>query len=335
MPFQVPDHVVVCEYEPQRTRAIQKFYPKGISCSAFQRAWDAGFTGNGIKVAIIDTGVDGSHRDLAGKVIKSFNLTGEALSESHGTHVAGTIAGNGWIIGGAPGCSIIDIKVLGKNGGTIANIVKAISLAAANGASVINMSLGGSGISNSDIQSLKVAIQNAWNNGAVCVVASGNAGTSINTRDGYSYPAAIDQAESIAACDVAENLRTITLAKFSNENDKVDVAACGVGVLSTIIGGKYAVYNGTSMATPHVSAMAAVIAQSIKKSNPSLRGAAFSDALVRALNANVLPISAKIASPVGNISYGRGFIRYLPNNGPVVPSGSAVYSGPVFLGHIA
>lgn len=335
MPFQVPEHVVVCEYEPQRSRAIQKFYPKGISCSAFQRAWNAGFNGNGIKVAVIDTGIDGAHPDLAGKIIKSFNLTGEALSESHGTHVAGTIAGNGWITGGAPGCSIIDIKVLGKNGGTISNIVKAIALATTNGASVINMSLGGSGIRNSDIQSLKVAIQNAWNNGTVCIVASGNAGTSINTRDGYSYPAAIDQAESIAACDVTENLKTITLAKFSNENDKVDRAACGVGVLSTIMGGKYAVYNGTSMATPHVSAMAAILAQSIKASNPRLKGAAFSDALVRALNSNVFPISAKITSPVGNISYGRGFLRFIPNAGPEVPGGDPVYSGSVFLGHIA
>ena len=84
-----------------------KIYPKGISSSSFQRAWRDGYTGENIIVAVIDTGIDTTHPDLQNKVIKTLNLTDESISDDHGTHVAGTIAANGYLVGGAYNCKLI------------------------------------------------------------------------------------------------------------------------------------------------------------------------------------------------------------------------------------
>ena len=354
----------------------KRLVPKGLSASAFQRAWEAGFTGKDVVVAVIDTGVDGNHPDLRDKVIKAINLTGEPITESHGTHVAGTIAANGWLIGGAYDSKIVDIKALGYNGGSISNIIKAIGLAVSNGASVVNMSLGGSGLTNNDIQGLTTAIQEAWNNGCICVAASGNSGTSICTPDTYEYPASIEKSESVAACDVSDNLDTISLAPFSNENNRVDLGACGVNIVSTVIDSKYAVYSGTSMSTPHVSAMAAILVQSIKSKYPTLTGSTFSSNLVSLLHSNVLKIDGcspvttvsikgktlleKMGNPncpsstldikrspgytsaltktvsvqYSNISFGLGFLRYEPTNGPYNTTAEKFFSNGVYLGNL-
>lgn len=329
----------------------QRIIPKGISSSAFQRAWDNGYDGTGITVAVLDTGVDRSHPDLSHKIVDAINMTGEAITESHGTHVAGTIVADGLLIGGARGAQVLDIKVLGRNGGDINVIANAIRTAADRGAQIINMSLGGSGFNSHQINSLRTAIMYAWNKGSVCIAASGNDGNSVSTPDRYSYPAAIEPTESVAACEVGESLNDISLAYFSNENDRVDLAACGYNVLSTIIGGKYAIYSGTSMATPHVAAMAACLAQYLKKNKPELTGQLFSDYLSSLLYSNVLPIDMRTranitvgsqvlltfaprAATASNISYGRGFLRYEPRNGPVIPSETkSIYKG-TFVGHV-
>jgi major intracellular serine protease len=348
----------------------QRLIPKGISSSAFERIWQAGFTGKDVIVAVVDTGIDGSVSDLKDKVIKSINLTGEPLGESHGTHVSGTIAANGWLIGGAYDAKLLDIKVIGKSGGSIDNIVKAIGLATSNGASIVNMSLGGTGLSNQEIQALTNAIQDAWNQGCICIAAAGNDGTSVCTPDAYEYPASIEKAESIAACNVSDDLSGITLAAFSNENNRVDMAACGVNVISCIIGGQYGIYSGTSMATPHVSAMAAVLTQYIRSKYPDLKGSSFSANLVSLLHSNVLAINncgtnamvtvgnktlvqqkANQVCPqqntqagynsalsgqtnilYSNISFGLGFLRYEPTNGPYTPNGTPYYNSNIFLG---
>jgi major intracellular serine protease len=327
----------------------KRIIPKGISSSAFQRAWDNGYDGSNILVAVLDTGVDRSHPDLSHKVLDAINMTGEAITESHGTHVAGTIVADGLLIGGARGARILDIKVLGRNGGNIDVIATAIRTAADRGAHIINMSLGGSGFNAHQINQMRDAILYAWNKGSICIAASGNDGNSVRTPDRYSYPAAIEPTESVAACEVGESLNDIKLAYFSNENDRVDLSACGYNVVSTIIGGKYAIYSGTSMATPHVSAMAACLAQYLKKTKPELSGKLFSDYLSTLLYSNVLPIDYATRSTImvgsavllavapqehSNISYGRGFLRYEPRNGPVIPSDhKSVYKG-TFVGHI-
>jgi major intracellular serine protease len=335
MSFYLPKYTVQ-EMSPAALKTIMsattRVCPKGICSSAFKRAWDEGFSGKGIVVAIVDTGIDAKHPDLAGKIVKSFNLTGEPLDEDHGTHVAGTIVANGWLLGGAPDCQIIDIKVLGKKGGSVDDIAKGIRMAVENGAHVINMSLGGSGFNRADISKLSAAIQTAWDQGVLCICASGNDGNSVGTRDVYEYPAAIDQVESIAACDVGDDLNTITLASFSNENDKVDLGACGSCVLSTIRGGKYACLDGTSMATPHISAMTALLAQKLRKQQPDLKGKKFSAELEKLLFSNVVPVKPEAPGPV-NISFGRGFLRYQPEKGPVIPSGKKVFQGKLFIGY--
>lgn len=329
---KLPNYVVESTFhrDPFTTMNQQQLIPKGISSSAFQRAWNENYTGKNIIIAVMDTGVD-NHKDLSGKIIKSIDLTGESISEPHGTHVAGTIAANGWIIGGAPDSLLIDVKTLGKYGGTVDNIVKGIELAVANNATIINMSLGGSCFSSSDINRLTTVIDKAWNHGCICIAAAGNEGKSINTPDPYSYPASVDKAESIAACDVDECLNNISLAQFSNENDEVSLSACGKNVLSTVLNNDYAVFSGTSMATPHVSAMAACLAQSIKDKHPNIKGSEFSSMLVSSLHDNVLPIGDCSSK---NISYGLGYLRYQSMNGPYLPNGKSMYSNGAFVGHL-
>lgn len=317
------------------TALAKKVYPKGILSSAFPRAWDKGLTGKGIKVAVLDTGIDGNHPDLRGKVIKAVNLTNEGLVVSHGTHVSGTIAANGSLIGGAYDAELIDIKVITKSGGNIDTIMKGITRAADEGAHIINMSVGGNGLSTFDISRLNSVVQYAWNKGTVCISAAGNNGVSLNTPDVYSYPASADRVKSVGSCDVGDTLDSIQLNVFSNENAKISLTACGSNVLSTIIGGKYAIYNGTSMATPHVSALAAILAQSIAGTT---KGSNFSNSLVSLLGENILPINKGLILPAMNAhfineSYGAGFLRYGPRDGPYIPQGNKQYYNNTFVGY--
>lgn len=335
------------------TKRNGKMIPKGLSVSAFQRMWDQGITGEGMIIAVIDTGIDDSGPDLKGQVLKHFNLTDTPqLTDPHGTHVAGTLCANGWLQGAAYGGKLLDIKTLTSAGGTIANVANGIALAVSNGAHVVNMSVGASGVSQNEINVLTRAIQNAWNAGVICVSASGNSGTSINTVDPYDYPASIEKVESVAACNVSDNLQDLSLAKFSNENDRVDLAALGVNIFSTVFNGQYAIYSGTSMATPHVSAMAALCIQLLKKNNPNIGGSTLCERVVQMLQENTVPVpgvttknvntnqylsalSGNIVKPSGtNISVGSGFMRYIPNDGPYVyPANTQYRQNGIYVGN--
>lgn len=293
-----------------------KIIPKGLVYANFPYAWNDNYTGKNILVAVIDTGIDANHQDLKGKIYKAVNLTTEAITNSHGTHVAGTIVASGKITGGAPDAKIFDIKVIAGNGATIVNIAKAIRLAGANGVNVINMSLGAEGLSAFEISVLNSAISDVWNQGCICVAAAGNSGTSVFTRDPYSYPASIDIVQSVGACNI--NLQgAISLATFSNENDKVDCIACGVDVLSTTIGNNYAIFNGTSMATPHVTAMLALLYQKVKETQPLLTGRELSSAVIVELQRHIRVIS------------GLNFVKY--SDAPLI-LGTLYQSNNKFLG---
>lgn len=227
-------------------------------------AWDSCYRGAGVTVAVVDTGVDLDHTDLAANLVsgKTF-VDGTSSADDdygHGTHVAGIIAAvnnNGGVIGVAPEASIMPVKVLNSSGsGSIADVADGIVWAADNGADIINLSLA----STSSSTTLKNAVNYAVNKGVLLVAAGGNCGDS-NYGDNYCsyqdqpvYPAAYSNVMAVASTDSSDSQ-----SSFSNQGSYIDIAAPGSSIYSTYKGGSYATMSGTSMAAPHVAGLAALI----------------------------------------------------------------------------
>ncbi|GAA2583618.1 hypothetical protein GCM10010435_71760 [Winogradskya consettensis] len=221
------------------------------------QAWEHS-TGSGVVVAVIDTGVDATHPDLAGHILPGIDYvagtTGASIDPNgHGTHVAGTIAaitGNDVGISAvAPDARIMPIRALGADGsGNMADVAKGIVYAADHGADIINMSLG----ADEEITAMTNAITYARGKGVTVVAAAGNDG---ENGSPVNYPGADPGVIAVAATDSSDQV-----APFSNRGSYVDIAAPGVQILSTYpTGSGYATDSGTSMATPHVAAVAALI----------------------------------------------------------------------------
>lgn len=219
------------------------------------QAWDKASGHASVIIAVVDTGVDGSHPDLSAKLLagQDFVQPGQPPEDQngHGTHVAGIAAaatGNGIGIAGiAPDAAVLPVRVLDRNGsGAIATIAAGIRYAADQGAKVINLSLGGAGRS----AVLRDAIRYAASKGAVIVAAAGNDGSPDKL-----YPAAYDEVISVGSVG-AEDVHSA----FSNYGTWVDVAAPGEKIVSTYMYGRYTYLSGTSMAAPHVSGVAALLA---------------------------------------------------------------------------
>jgi subtilase family serine protease len=226
-----------------------------------------------VTVAVIDTGIDYNHPDLASHYAGGYDFvhsTFDPLDDhGHGTHVAGTIAASfenltgspataEGVVGVAPQARLLAYKVCAADGTcTDFAVIQAISRAVADGAKVINMSLGDTVYS----QSLADAVEAAWNAGVVIVAGAGNDGVTAPF-----YPAALDHVIAVGAFDETHNR-----ASFSNYGNWVDIAAPGSNILSTyplskceeagVPGdtGCYSWLSGTSMATPHVAGAAALI----------------------------------------------------------------------------
>ena len=227
-------------------------------------AWANCSQGEGITVAVVDTGIDLDHPDLQANLVsgKSF-VSGTSSPDDdagHGTHVAGAVAAvanNGGVIGVAPKASLMPIKVLDSSGsGSIYDVVDGIEWATDNGANVINMSLGS--VSNSSL--LQDAIDYAHNRDVLIVAAGGNCGDSFyflngcNYQDQPVYPGADGDVMAVASTDSNDNQ-----SSFSNEGSYIEIAAPGSSIYSTYPSGSYATLSGTSMASPHVAGLAALI----------------------------------------------------------------------------
>jgi thermitase len=228
--------------------------------------WDEGGIGgfprgpNGVTVGIVDTGIDQTHPDLAGRTVGCAGVTlisstvstanGCTDDNDHGSHVSGTIAAianNGiGVAGVAFDARLSHCKALfGPLGqGSTAGVANCITYLSTHGAKIISMSLGGG-----NSTTLRNAVTAASNRGTLLIAAAGNDGDAT-----LEYPAAYPEVVSVAAND-----RTGARASFSNANSDVEVSAPGVAILSTVRGGGYASFSGTSMATPHAAGLAAEI----------------------------------------------------------------------------
>ena len=211
--------------------------------------------GKGARIAILDTGVQNNHPDLNGQVIAAKDFTGSGSGHDdragHGTHVAGVVAAidnDTGVVGVAPECNLIIGKVLGDDGsGGDSGIAAGIDWAIAQKAHVISMSLGSSSPSNR----IHDAVKRAAAAGIVIIAAAGNEGPN---QGSVGYPGAFPECVCVGAFDANGKI-----ANFSSRGSQLDVAGPGVNVLSCIPGSKYGRMSGTSMATPYVAGVAALV----------------------------------------------------------------------------
>lgn len=277
-------------------------------------AWNSGYTGKGVKVAVIDTGIS-SHEDLkiAGRVSFIKAEDGEEIPEDyygHGTHVGGIIAAQDnkvGVKGVSPEASLYSVQV-----GDMADIAKGIDWSIKNHMNIINMSLG---FPDED-PLIKHLVDEANEQGILVVVSAGNEGEASGTKESVGFPAKYDSVISVAATD-SNNKR----ASFSSTG-KVDIAAPGVNVYSTFItdpesGLKtdYMYMSGTSMSAPYVAGVLALY----KQAYPSL-----TNSQIRALmaqNALDLGVAGK------DSQYGNGLIQAPTNSTVAMPDATTLPSG--------
>jgi subtilisin family serine protease len=230
----------------------------GINSINATKAWKITKGSPKIVLAIVDSGVDVTHPEFKDRIVKGYNSENPLYSPrddmGHGTHVAGIAAAaannNMGIVGVAPNIKIMPVKVINNYGwGNDFNIAEGIKWAADHGANIINLSLGSYWYS----QILDDAVQYAHKKGAVIVTAAGN-----DYGEVYNYPAALSNVLTVTASNKKNEL-----AKFSSYSDTTDVSAPGEEIYSSFWNAKkgstYAYQSGTSMASPHVAGLAALI----------------------------------------------------------------------------
>ncbi|MFC5056571.1 S8 family serine peptidase [Saccharothrix xinjiangensis] len=272
-------------------------------------AWAAGHTGAGVVVAVLDTGVDDTHPDLAGQVAGRADFTEQAGSADpvgHGTHVAATIAStHPRYRGVAPGARILDGKVCTLRGCAESAVLRGAQWAVDQGADVVNLSLGGP--DTPDVDPLEAAVDRlSAETGALFVVAAGNSGG----PGTVSSPSTADAALSVGAVDRAD-----AIAEFSSRGPrpgdrgvKPDLTAPGVGivaarsrdgVIGTPVDDAHVALSGTSMATPHAAGAAALLAEQ----HPDWTGAQLKAALVASARHN--PAATAFEQGAGRVDAAR------------------------------
>ncbi len=255
-------------------------------------AWKDGYNGSGVTVAVLDTGIDATHPDLAGKITAEKNFTDETDPTDligHGTHIASTIAGTGAqskgrFTGVAPGAKLLDGKVCAPDCSD-SSVLAGMQWAVDQGAQVINLSLGSDDVPGVD--PIEQAINDlSAERGTLFVVAAGNDGKA----EGVGTPATADAALAVAAVTKKDEPVAFSNRGPRREDDaiKPDIAAPGVDIVAAkaakgVIGTPsdvpgYTSLSGTSMATPHVAGSAAILAQR----HPDWKGAQLKAALMGA-----------------------------------------------------
>lgn len=235
--------------------------PYGVDMIKAKSIWSEAKKGEGVKIAVIDSGCDINHDSIKDNIIGVRNFTDEDRKNQnividrvgHGTHVIGTIAakGNNAVVGVAPDAGIYVLKAIDRTGsGKLSWVVNAINYAVKLKVDIISMSLG---MSQSN-EKLERAVKEAINKEILVVCAAGNDGDGNSESFEYSYPAAYSGVISVGAVD-----KKGVPASFSNSNLVIDVVAPGVNILSTFPNNQFAVLSGTSMAAPHVSGSLALL----------------------------------------------------------------------------
>ncbi|NGO80180.1 S8 family serine peptidase [Streptomyces sp. YC504] len=235
-------------------------------------AWAGGKDGKGVAVAVLDTGIDAQHPDVAGKIKEAKNFTTDASvadGHGHGTHVAATVAGNGTKKGVAPGADLYIGKVLdNRGGGSTSAVLAGMEWAAASGAKIISMSLGSTAPSDGTDPMSQAVDRLSASSGALFVIAAGNEGPKDDT---VGSPGAAASALTVGAVDKKDGLASFSSrGPLANGGLKPEVTAPGVAIVAarakgtamgTPVDANYTSASGTSMATPHVSGAAAIVAQ--------------------------------------------------------------------------
>jgi subtilisin family serine protease len=277
---------------------------QSVPMTGAPRAWQAGYRADGVKVAVLDTGIDDTHPDLVGKIDAAANFSRDTDTvdhNGHGTHVASIITGSGAASGGryqgmAPGARLLVGKVLDTRGsGAESGIIAGMQWAADQGARVVNMSLGGYATDGTD--PLSTALNDiSTSSGVLFVVAAGNAGAD----ESVGTPGAADRALTVASVTKSGELSSFSSRgpRIGDNGMKPEIAGPGSDIVAARAAGTlpeesvdehYAKLSGTSMATPHVAGAAAIVAGQ----HPDWRA----DQLKAALVSSAAPI--KGANPYG------------------------------------
>lgn len=255
-------------------------------------AWDLTVGSSSVIIAVVDTGVNSSHPDLAGRLVPGYDFVNSDNDpqddNGHGTAVAGVAAAASNNALGVAGVSwlspVLPVKVLAADGsGAYSNIVRGITFAADSGARVINLSLGGTTSS----RSLQDAVNYAWGKSAVVIAAAGNNGNNVPV-----YPGACANVVAVSATD-ANDVRPA----WSNYGSYVDLSAPGAGVVALSLNNGYASWNGTSFSSPVAAGAAALVAA----------------VWPRATNAQIVDVLLKNSDDIGtpgyDVYYGQGRVN--------------------------
>jgi len=278
----------------------------GISNAHFDAANAAGYTGKGIVIAAIDTGIDMNNKALTGNLSKySWNFLTDDRNlqddNGHGSFVASemiaTDVGNG-VVGAAQGAELMVLKALNKNGsGTIANIAKAITYAVDNGANIISMSLGGT----ITMPSIQAALKYAMSHDVFAAIAAGNSGAN-SPANPASYAKGLDNIAVVGSSTQSASGAS-TFSSFSNKTGTNDtpypfVTAAGAAIKGYNQSGQVVTLSGTSMATPYVASAMAILTQASRETNPNATHATLVQNVMGCMTQNTQALSLVGTLPI-------------------------------------